>query len=95
MRAFRWTSFFFFMGLTCGSAQPERRVALVIGNSAYKSVPQLANPVNDATLVGGMFKKAGFDIVDTRLNLSVVDMRKALRDFGVKHIFSSSHHERN
>src|SRR4051794_19485103 len=84
MRAFRWFSLFFFMWLTCGSAQAERRVALVIGNSAYNSVPQLANPVNDATLVGGMFKKAGFDIVDTRLNLSVVDMRKALRDFGVK-----------
>ena len=28
----------------------ERRVALVIGNSAYKSVPRLTNPVNDATL---------------------------------------------
>jgi hypothetical protein len=35
-------------------AQVERRVALVIGNSAYKSVPRL----NDATLVGGMLKKA-------------------------------------
>ncbi|SCB56012.1 Uncharacterized protein, contains caspase domain [Bradyrhizobium shewense] len=84
MRAFRWVSLVFFMWLTCGSAQAERRVALVIGNSAYKSVPQLANPVNDAALVEGMFKKAGFENVDTRLNLSVVDMRKALRDFGVK-----------
>jgi caspase domain-containing protein len=65
-------------------AQAERRVALVIGNSAYKSVPRLANPVNDATLVGNMFKKAGFDIVDTKLDLSVVDMRKALREFGAK-----------
>ncbi|UFW69174.1 caspase family protein [Bradyrhizobium sp. WU425] len=72
--------------ITLGSApaQAERRVALVIGNSAYKSVPRLANPVNDATLVGSMFKKAGFDVVDTKLDLSVVDMRKALREFGVK-----------
>ncbi|MCK1366896.1 caspase family protein, partial [Bradyrhizobium sp. 62] len=84
MRAFRWFSLFFLIWLTCGSAQAERRVALVIGNSDYKSVPQLANPVNDARLVGDMFKRVGFDIVDTRLNLSVVDMRKALRDFGVK-----------
>jgi hypothetical protein len=30
-------------------------------------------PVNDATLVGSMFKKAGFEIVDTKLDLSVVD----------------------
>lgn len=51
-------------------AQVERRVALVIGNSAYKSVPRLPNPVNDATLVGGMLKKAGFDVVDTKLDLS-------------------------
>jgi hypothetical protein len=70
--------------LGAAPAQAERRVALVIGNSAYKSVPRLANPVNDATLVGGMFKKAGFDVVDTKLDLSVVDMRKALREFGVK-----------
>ncbi|WP_027518729.1 caspase family protein [Bradyrhizobium sp. WSM1417] len=74
----------FAIWLGAAPAQAERRVALVIGNSAYKSVPRLANPVNDATLVGGMFKKAGFDVVDTKLDLSVVDMRKALREFGAK-----------
>lgn len=68
--------------LSCGSAQAERRVALVIGNSAYKSVPRLTNPANDATLVGDMLRKAGFDNVDVRLDLNIVDMRKALRDFG-------------
>ena len=41
--------------LGCESAHAEKRVALVIGNSAYKGVPRLANPVNDASLVGGMF----------------------------------------
>ena len=70
--------------LGCGSAHAEKRVALVIGNSAYKSVPRLTNPVNDASLVGGMFRKAGFDTVDVKLDLSVVDMRKALREFGSK-----------
>ncbi|MBR1365601.1 caspase family protein [Bradyrhizobium ottawaense] len=70
--------------LSCGSAHAEKRVALVIGNSAYKSVPRLTNPVNDASLVGGMFRKAGFDTVDVKLDLSVVDMRKALREFGSK-----------
>src|SRR3954447_25527964 len=74
--------FLFSVWLGAAPAQAERRVALVIGNSAYKSVPRLANPVNDATLVGGMFKKAGFDVVDTKLDLSVVEMRKALREFG-------------
>jgi len=35
--------------LGCGPALAERRVALVIANSAYKSAPRLTtNPVNDA-----------------------------------------------
>ncbi len=82
MGAFRWFLLFFSILLTCGSAQAERRVALVIGNSAYKSVPKLANPANDAALVGGMFKKAGFDWIDIRTDLNAAEMRKALRDFG-------------
>ncbi|QQO22771.1 caspase family protein [Bradyrhizobium diazoefficiens] len=69
------------ISLGCGSAMAERRVALVIGNSAYKSAPRLTNPVNDATLVGGMFKKAGFDHVDVRLDLNAADMRRSLREF--------------
>lgn len=69
------------MGLACGPAHADRRVALVIGNSAYKSAPKLGNPVNDATLVGGMFKKAGFDSVDVRLDLSASEMRRMLREF--------------
>jgi uncharacterized caspase-like protein len=81
MGAFRWLSLFFLILLTCGSAQAERRVALVIGNSAYKSVPRLVNPVNDAALVGSMFKKAGFDSVDIKLDVSAADMRRSLREF--------------
>ncbi|WP_027550585.1 caspase family protein [Bradyrhizobium sp. Cp5.3] len=68
--------------LACGSAHAEKRVALVIGNSAYKSAPRLANPVNDASLVGGMLKKAGFDQVEIKLDLNAAEMRRALRDFG-------------
>jgi len=73
--------------LTSLLSQPafaEKRVALVIGNSAYKNVNQLQNPANDAAAVVAMFKKAGFDSVDARLNLSIVDMRRALREFGTK-----------
>ena len=62
----------------------EKRVALVMGNSAYKNVARLKNPVNDAALVGDMFRKAGFDSVDVKLDLDVAAMRKALRDFGGK-----------
>lgn len=53
-----------------------------MGNSAYKSVPKLSNPANDAALVGGMLKKAGFDWIDIRTDLNAAEMRKALRDFG-------------
>ncbi|MGY8633876.1 caspase family protein [Bradyrhizobium sp. 14AA] len=67
--------------LGCAPAHAERRVALVIGNSAYKSAPRLSNPVNDASLVGGMLKKAGFDSVDIRLDVNAADMRRALREF--------------
>src|SRR6476661_6235249 len=65
-------------------ASAEKRVALVIGNSAYKNVARLQNPANDATAVVGMFKRAGFDTVDSKLDLSVVEMRRALREFGNK-----------
>jgi uncharacterized caspase-like protein len=82
MGAFRWLFLFALIWLMCGSAHAERRIALVMGNSAYKSVPKLSNPANDAALVGGMFKKAGFDWIDIRTDLSASEMRKALRDFG-------------
>lgn len=68
--------------LGSGSAFADKRVALVIGNSAYKSVPRLSNPANDAALVGDMFKKAGFDFVEIKTDLKATEMRKALRDFG-------------
>ncbi|MDD1527265.1 caspase (peptidase) [Bradyrhizobium sp. WBOS7] len=70
--------------LGTGAAHAEKRVALVMGNSAYKNVARLANPANDAALVGGMFRKAGFDIVDIKLDLTGSEMRKALREFGGK-----------
>ncbi|WP_049824139.1 caspase family protein [Bradyrhizobium ottawaense] len=82
MGAFRWFSLIVSIWLMCGSAHAERRMALVLGNSAYKSVPKLSNPANDAALVGGMFKKAGFDWIDIKTDLNGSEMRKALRDFG-------------
>ncbi len=58
----------------------DRRVALVIGNSAYEHVPQLANPKNDASDMATKLEALGFEVVrGSDLNLS--DMRKAARDF--------------
>ncbi len=43
-------------------AQAERRVALVIGNSAYNSAAALRNPRNDAGDMAESLKKFGFEV---------------------------------
>jgi uncharacterized caspase-like protein len=65
----------------CGPAFAGKRVALVLGNSAYQNVPRLTNPVNDAGLMTETFKKAGFDVVVSRNDLGALETRRALRDF--------------
>lgn len=69
------------VGLGAGSAFAEKRVALVIGNSAYEKVARLGNPSSDAALVAETLKAAGFDLVELRRDLKVAHMRRALRDF--------------
>src|SRR5258705_7667280 len=72
------------LAATAVNAFAEKRVALVIGNSAYQKVAKLPNPANDATAVVGMFKSAGFDLVEAKFNLSANDLPRSLRDFFVK-----------
>jgi formylglycine-generating enzyme required for sulfatase activity len=67
--------------LICQPASATKRVALVIGNSHYKNAALLANPANDAAAIAATLKNAGFDAVDSRLDLQSTDMRRALRDF--------------
>jgi hypothetical protein len=59
----------------------EKRVALVMGNSAYQKVSPLANPANDSEAMSAIFRKAGFDVVELKRDLKVSEMRRALRDF--------------
>jgi formylglycine-generating enzyme required for sulfatase activity len=59
----------------------EKRIALVIGNSAYEKVAPLPNPTNDASAMSAMLKGAGFDVVDLKLDLKANEMRRALRNF--------------
>jgi Caspase domain len=65
----------------CGPAFAGKRVALVLGNSAYQNAPRLTNPVNDAALMAETFKKAGFDVVVSKQDLGAVETRRVLRDF--------------
>jgi uncharacterized caspase-like protein len=62
-------------------ALAEKRVALVMGNSAYQNVSRLANPANDSEAMSATLKRAGFDVVDLKRDLKVNEMRRALRDF--------------
>src|ERR1700692_226584 len=70
--------------LASPSALAGKRVALVIGNSNYQNVVALTNPANDAAAIAEMFRKAAFDVVDSRRDLKSQEMRRALRDFGDK-----------
>src|SRR5438067_13670697 len=65
----------------CQPAFAEKRVALVIGNAVYQNVPRLPNPVNDGATIASTLKNAGFDVVDSRHDLTAADTRRALRDF--------------
>jgi uncharacterized caspase-like protein len=67
--------------LVCQPAWAEKRVALVLGNSAYQNVAALPNPVNDAAMIAATLKEAGFDVVDSRHDLPAAETRRALRDF--------------
>src|SRR5882757_40134 len=65
------------------SASAESRLALVIGQAAYKSVPALPNPINDARAVSQMLTESGFE-VSTVSDLSQSQIREALSEFAGK-----------
>ncbi len=68
---------------TAGDAAAAKRVALVIGNSAYQHAEELPNPRNDAKSIAEALTRAGFE-VDLRTDLNQLGMQHALRDFGLK-----------
>ena len=62
-------------------ALAEKKVALVIGNSAYAKVAPLANPTSDADAISELFKAADFSVVVHRRDVAGTEMRRAVRDF--------------
>ena len=64
-------------------AAAEKRVALVIGNSAYSSVPALANPRNDAEGIGAALNRLGFEIT-VALDADRAQMEKSVKEFAAK-----------
>jgi len=62
-------------------AGAPKRVALVIGNSAYQHAGTLTNPKNDATDVAATLKKLGFAVIDA---FDLNKARQLLKESGVK-----------
>lgn len=61
-------------------AQLTKRVALVIGNSAYTHAGRLSNPSSDAKAVSASLTRLGFDVT-TLTDLGRSDLLGALADF--------------
>jgi TPR repeat protein len=72
------------IGATVGAADDacaaSRRVALIIGNAAYASLPPLENSVNDATKVRDTLRDAGFETF-FGANIGHLEIEELLRKF--------------
>jgi len=69
-----------FWSAAAGAAlRDEPGVALVIGNSAYKSAP-LRNPINDARAMSERLRGLGFEVIE-RTNLKTREIAPTLREF--------------
>lgn len=80
----RWAGLVFSLAMTIGLATTpalaDKRLALVIGNSAYKNAPGLKNPANDAGDMAGALQRLGFEVL-RGINLDYLGMRDIVRRF--------------
>ncbi len=53
----------------------------MIGNSAYQNASKLTNPVNDANAMADLFRRAGFDVVEAKLDLGNLEFKRVAREF--------------
>ena len=74
---------FFAIVAYANPASAESRLALVIGQSAYRSVPALPNPANDAKAVTQLLTDSGFE-VSSASDLSQNEMREKVSEFAGK-----------
>ncbi len=59
-----------------------KRIALVIGNGAYKGHAPLANPTNDGKAVAAKLKQLGFQEVVEHYDVDLQTMSAAIKEFG-------------
>jgi uncharacterized caspase-like protein len=68
------------LSLSTLEAEAAKRVALVIGNDTYKTLPDLNNARADAKGMAKKLRSLGFEVI-LKLNASNRDMGRALADF--------------
>lgn len=67
----------------CQAAFAENKIALVIGQSAYRAVTPLPNPANDAKAMSQLLSDAGFEVVSAA-DLSQTELRDKVADFAAR-----------
>src|SRR3984893_19323906 len=67
--------------ICCDPALAEKRVALVIGNSAYQHAPALPNPSRDAKAMVAMFERGGFSVITAQYDAGNLQFKRVIRQF--------------
>lgn len=79
------------------AAAMQKRVALVVGNSAYRHTRQLGNPTHDAVDVGAALRRLGFEVIEgldldrTSLDAKIRAFAAVLRGADVAVFFYAGH----
>jgi formylglycine-generating enzyme required for sulfatase activity len=87
----------FSAALFSAPAHAEKRVALVIGNGAYKNAARLPNPRNDAEDIAAALKRTGFetivgfDLDKTGMDSATIRFARSAREADVAVFYYSGH----
>ena len=68
---------------TASAGDSERRIALVIGVSAYQNAPHLVTPINDARAIGDSLRRLKFDVIEL-YDPDFRDLNSGVRAFGIR-----------
>ena len=72
-----------FLTALTGNTFAAKRLALVIGNSAYQNTSPLRNPANDATLISSKLEQIGFDVL-LKKDVSLLAAQQLINEFAKK-----------
>lgn len=82
---------------TVNAAQADKRVAFVVGNGAYKNVPQLPNPPFDARAMASLLRNIGFEVIEgtdlthDEMTSKLLEFAKKARDADVAIFYYAGH----